>query len=152
MAGTHDNGVEMEGTLEYISPEQTGRMNRVVDYRSDFYSLGMSSNFISIISPSSSLSQYSTHTPSGVTFYELLTGIPPFTQSGPQAYIDLVYKHLAVHPRSILEVLSTSTHSSRDIALSSLYPASHREIIFGDELMMYLDQARSWICTVGRSC
>ena len=40
----------LEGTLAYISPEQTGRMNRGVDFRSDFYSLG-------------------------VTFYELLTGI-----------------------------------------------------------------------------
>jgi serine/threonine protein kinase len=39
----------LEGTLAYMSPEQTGRMNRAVDYRTDFYSLG-------------------------VTFYELLTG------------------------------------------------------------------------------
>lgn len=39
---------QLEGTLAYIAPEQTGRMNRGVDYRSDFYSLG-------------------------VTFYELLT-------------------------------------------------------------------------------
>ncbi len=31
----------IEGTLPYISPEQTGRMNRAVDYRSDFYSLGV---------------------------------------------------------------------------------------------------------------
>ena len=29
------------GTLEYISPEQTGRTNRLIDYRSDLYSLGM---------------------------------------------------------------------------------------------------------------
>jgi len=29
----------LEGSLEYISPEQTGRMNRAVDYRTDFYSL-----------------------------------------------------------------------------------------------------------------
>ncbi|HEX8706539.1 MAG TPA: ATP-binding sensor histidine kinase [Myxococcaceae bacterium] len=43
----------IEGTLAYISPEQTGRMNRSVDYRTDFYSLG-------------------------VTFYELLTGRRPF--------------------------------------------------------------------------
>src|SRR4029078_5054594 len=44
---------QLEGTLAYISPEQTGRMNRVVDYRSDLYSLG-------------------------VTLYELLTGRLPF--------------------------------------------------------------------------
>ncbi|HEY9872196.1 MAG TPA: serine/threonine-protein kinase, partial [Candidatus Obscuribacterales bacterium] len=43
----------LEGTLAYISPEQTGRMNRTLDYRTDFYSLG-------------------------VTFYELLTGKLPF--------------------------------------------------------------------------
>jgi len=41
------------GTLLYISPEQTGRVNRHIDYRSDFYSLG-------------------------VTFYELITGELPF--------------------------------------------------------------------------
>ena len=43
----------LEGTLGYLSPEQTGRMNRGIDYRTDFYSLG-------------------------VTFYELLTGQLPF--------------------------------------------------------------------------
>ncbi len=32
-----------EGTLAYISPEQTGRMNRIVDYRTDLYSLGLCS-------------------------------------------------------------------------------------------------------------
>ncbi|MBD1843528.1 serine/threonine protein kinase [Cyanobacteria bacterium FACHB-63] len=31
----------LEGTLAYISPEQTGRMNRLIDYRTDFYSLGI---------------------------------------------------------------------------------------------------------------
>jgi serine/threonine protein kinase len=31
----------LEGTLAYISPEQTGRMNRGIDYRTDFYSLGV---------------------------------------------------------------------------------------------------------------
>ena len=43
----------LEGTLAYISPEQTGRMNRGIDYRSDLYSLG-------------------------ITFYELLTRQLPF--------------------------------------------------------------------------
>src|SRR4051794_35462283 len=42
-----------EGTLPYISPEQTGRINRLLDYRTDFYSLG-------------------------VTFYQLLCGKLPF--------------------------------------------------------------------------
>jgi predicted ATPase/signal transduction histidine kinase len=57
----------LEGTLAYISPEQTGRMNRGIDYRTDFYSLG-------------------------VTFYELLTGELPFNSNEP---IELVHCHIA---------------------------------------------------------
>ncbi|MDZ8104059.1 MAG: ATP-binding sensor histidine kinase, partial [Nostoc sp. DedQUE12a] len=57
----------LEGTLAYISPEQTGRMNRLIDYRTDFYSLG-------------------------VTFYELLTGKLPFSTTEP---IELVHCHIA---------------------------------------------------------
>ena len=60
----------LEGTLAYISPEQTGRMNRAVDYRTDFYSLG-------------------------VTFYELLTGRLPFDGDDP---LELVHHHLATSP------------------------------------------------------
>ncbi|HEY0604599.1 MAG TPA: serine/threonine-protein kinase PknK [Herpetosiphonaceae bacterium] len=60
----------LEGSLPYISPEQTGRMNRAVDYRSDYYSLG-------------------------VTFYELLTGDLPFQASDP---IELVHAHIARMP------------------------------------------------------
>ena len=54
----------LEGTLAYISPEQTGRMNRGIDYRTDFYSLG-------------------------VTFYELLTGQLPFDSSDPMELVHL---------------------------------------------------------------
>ncbi|MGB3532236.1 MAG: serine/threonine-protein kinase PknK, partial [Microcoleaceae cyanobacterium] len=57
----------LEGTLAYISPEQTGRMNRGIDYRTDFYSFG-------------------------ITCYELLTGKLPFNSDNP---IELVYFHLA---------------------------------------------------------
>ncbi|MEG3986700.1 AAA family ATPase [Microcoleus sp. S28C3] len=57
----------LEGTLAYLSPEQTGRMNRGIDYRSDFYSLG-------------------------VTFYELLTGSLPFVSEDA---MELVHCHLA---------------------------------------------------------
>ncbi len=60
----------LEGTLAYISPEQTGRMNRGIDYRSDFYSLG-------------------------ITFFELLTGQLPFTTTDP---MELVYCHIAKQP------------------------------------------------------
>ncbi|MGB3266409.1 MAG: AAA family ATPase, partial [Microcoleus sp.] len=64
------NPDRLEGTLAYMSPEQTGRMNRAVDYRSDFYSLG-------------------------VTFYELLTGKLPFDSSDP---LELVHCHIAKQP------------------------------------------------------
>ncbi|MBD2355897.1 serine/threonine-protein kinase PknK [Tolypothrix sp. FACHB-123] len=57
----------LEGTLAYLSPEQTGRMNRGIDYRSDFYSLG-------------------------VTFFELLTGQLPFQCSDP---MELIHCHIA---------------------------------------------------------
>jgi predicted ATPase/serine phosphatase RsbU (regulator of sigma subunit) len=58
---------ELEGTLAYISPEQTGRMNRVVDQRSDLYSLG-------------------------VTLYELFTQRLPFPSSDP---LEVLHCHLA---------------------------------------------------------
>ena len=60
----------LEGTLAYMSPEQTGRMNRGIDYRTDFYSLG-------------------------VTFYELLTGQLPFNSTDP---MELVHCHIARIP------------------------------------------------------
>ncbi|MEA5583583.1 AAA family ATPase [Nodularia harveyana UHCC-0300] len=66
----------LEGTLTYISPEQTGRMNRGIDYRTDFYSLG-------------------------VTFYELLTGKLPFVSNDP---MELVHSHIAKLPPSLQEV------------------------------------------------
>jgi predicted ATPase/signal transduction histidine kinase len=58
------------GTLAYMAPEQTGRMNRATDARSDLYALG-------------------------VTFYELLTGSLPFTAADP---IELIHSHIAREP------------------------------------------------------
>ena len=59
-----------EDTLAYISPEQTGRMNCAVDYRTDFYSLG-------------------------VTFYEMLTGRSPFQAQDP---LEIIHAHIAKMP------------------------------------------------------
>ena len=68
---------QLEGTLAYIAPEQTGRMNRGIDYRSDFYSLG-------------------------VTFYELLTNQLPFETTDP---IELVHCHIAQQPLPVHEAI-----------------------------------------------
>lgn len=57
----------LEGTLAYLAPEQTGRMNRGIDYRTDFYALG-------------------------VTCFELLTGQLPFCSDDP---LELLHCHIA---------------------------------------------------------
>ena len=67
---TIKNSSVLEGTLAYMSPEQTGRMNQPLDYRTDFYSLG-------------------------VTFYELLTKQLPFTSNDT---MELVHAHIAKQP------------------------------------------------------
>ena len=61
---------EIAGTLAYMAPEQTGRMNRSIDSRSDLYSLG-------------------------VTLYEMLTGALPFTATDPMEW---VHCHIARQP------------------------------------------------------
>ncbi|MGC4035750.1 MAG: adenylate/guanylate cyclase domain-containing protein [Chitinophagaceae bacterium] len=62
--------------LAYISPEQTGRMNRSVDHRSDLYSLG-------------------------AVFYALLTGRQPFSYDDP---LEMIHAHIARQPKSPGEI------------------------------------------------
>jgi serine/threonine protein kinase len=69
----------LEGTLAYMAPEQTGRMNRSIDSRSDLYSLG-------------------------VTLYQMLTGSLPFEASDPMEW---VHCHIARKPASPSERLET---------------------------------------------
>ncbi|USR89464.1 trifunctional serine/threonine-protein kinase/ATP-binding protein/sensor histidine kinase [Phormidium yuhuli AB48] len=66
----------LEGTLAYLAPEQTGRMNRGIDYRSDFYALG-------------------------VTLYHLLTGQLPFPGDDP---LEVIHSHIAKTPTPVPEV------------------------------------------------
>ncbi|MCJ8282726.1 MAG: serine/threonine-protein kinase PknK [Rivularia sp. ALOHA_DT_140] len=67
------NPNSLEGTLEYLSPEQTGRMNRGIDFRTDFYAFG-------------------------VTLFELLTGELPFVSDDA---MELVHCHIAKQPHSV---------------------------------------------------
>src|SRR5580658_4654255 len=72
------------GTLEYMSPEQTGRMNRSIDTRSDLYSLG-------------------------VTLYRMLTGVLPFAASDPLEWVHCHIARQATAPAdrgAVLEPLS----------------------------------------------
>lgn len=67
----------LEGTLPYLAPEQTGRMNRGIDYRADYYALG-------------------------ITLYQLLTGQLPFISDDP---LELVHCHIAQLALPIHEIL-----------------------------------------------
>ncbi|UBF25955.1 AAA family ATPase [Kovacikia minuta CCNUW1] len=95
----------LEGTLAYLSPEQTGRMNRGVDYRTDFYSLG-------------------------VTFYELLTGQLPFQSRDA---MELVHCHLAKQPvpphlHSLLPTPPLGTQNSK-LKTQNSFPTPIPEVL-----------------------
>ncbi|GET36997.1 trifunctional serine/threonine-protein kinase/ATP-binding protein/sensor histidine kinase [Microseira wollei] len=79
----------VEGTLAYMSPEQTGRMNRTLDYRTDFYSFG-------------------------VTLYEMLTGQLPFQSDDP---LELVYNHIAKQPIPPQQLLPDIPQSLSEIVM-----------------------------------
>ncbi len=70
------NPKHLEGTLKYISPEQTGRVNKVIDYRTDLYSLG-------------------------VVFYELLTGEVPFDFEDS---MELIHAHITIPAPFVHEI------------------------------------------------
>ncbi len=70
------------GTLAYMAPDQTGRMNRSIDSRSDLYSLG-------------------------VTFYQMLTGSLPFTASDPMEWVHCHIARQPLAPSKRLETVPT---------------------------------------------
>lgn len=86
------NRYVLEGTLNYISPEQTGRMNREIDYRTDIYSLG-------------------------VTFYEILTSRLPFDSHDS---LELIHFHLARPPQPPHEIDPTIPKAISDIIMKCL--------------------------------
>ncbi len=82
----------IDGTLSYISPEQTGRMNRVVDSRSDLYTLG-------------------------VTLYELWLGRLPFRDPDP---LTLVHSQIAKRPLAPIDIEPRTPQALSDILLKLL--------------------------------
>jgi PAS domain S-box-containing protein len=82
----------IEGTLPYMSPEQTGWMNRSLDFRSDLYSLG-------------------------VTFYQMLTGCLPFAAAHPMEW---VHCHIARRPATPSERESTVPAAISNLVLKLL--------------------------------
>src|SRR3954467_546824 len=80
------------GTLPYMAPEQTGRMNRSIDSRSDLYALG-------------------------VTLYEMVTGTLPFTASDP---MELVHSHIARQPTPPCERLKSVPRAVSAIVMKLL--------------------------------
>src|SRR5712672_3157145 len=82
----------ISGTLAYMAPEQTGRMNRSIDARSDLYALG-------------------------VTFYQMLTGSLPFTAADPMEW---VHCHIARKPAPPSERLETVPAAVSNLVLKLL--------------------------------
>ena len=86
------NPEHLEGTLAYLSPEQTGRMNRSVDERTDLYSLG-------------------------VVFYEMFTGQLPF---GEKDKMELIHAHIAKAPKPLTKIKKEIPKILSDIILKLL--------------------------------
>ncbi|KAA8904409.1 hypothetical protein FN846DRAFT_779701 [Sphaerosporella brunnea] len=83
---------ENPAPLQYIAPECTGRMNRSVDYRADFYSLG-------------------------IALYELVVGFLPFRSAEP---LELIHMHIAQLPRPPSEVNASIPLAISDVVMKLL--------------------------------
>ncbi len=111
----------LEGTLAYMSPEQTGRVNRGIDYRTDFYSLG-------------------------VTFYELLTGRLPFRSQDP---LELVHAHISQHPPAPTQVIPTLPLAISHLVLKLMAKAAEDRYQSCQELQADLEHCRQQWETLG---
>ncbi|PTL81382.1 ATP-binding sensor histidine kinase [Vitiosangium sp. GDMCC 1.1324] len=108
---------ESEGTLAYIAPEQTGRMNRLVDHRADLYALG-------------------------ATFYEMLTGVPPFVSADP---VELIHAHLARPPVPPEQLKPSIPQVLSDIVLKLLAKMPEERYQSAEALELDLREAqRQW--------
>jgi predicted ATPase/serine phosphatase RsbU (regulator of sigma subunit) len=112
----------LDGTLAYMSPEQTGRMNRSLDRRTDLYSLG-------------------------VTLYQLLTGHLPFEASDP---LELVHAHIARAPRPIQELAPDVPAPLTAIVLKLLAKAAEDRYQSAEGLKADLEECRTRLRAGGR--
>ncbi|SEU37463.1 trifunctional serine/threonine-protein kinase/ATP-binding protein/sensor histidine kinase [Stigmatella erecta] len=104
----------IEGTLAYMSPEQTGRMNRSVDYRTDLYSLG-------------------------ITLYEMLTGTRPF--HGRDA-LEWFHAHMAVAPKPPLVLVPSLPPVLSAIVLKLMAKVAEERYQSADGLKADLERCR----------
>ena len=106
----------IEGSLPYLSPEQTGRMNRAIDQRSDLYALG-------------------------VTFFQALTGKLPFEANDP---LEWVHCHVARTPPSPAEVVPEVPETLAGVVLKML--AKTPEDRYQSAGGLIADLERCWAC------
>jgi predicted ATPase/serine phosphatase RsbU (regulator of sigma subunit) len=111
----------LDGTLAYMSPEQTGRMNRSLDRRTDLYSLG-------------------------VTFYELLTGRLPFEASDP---LELVHAHIARAPRTPQEISPDVPRMVSDIVVKLMAKGAEDRYQSAEGLKADLEECRARLRSAG---
>ena len=91
-AFSSEGGAAPMGDWAYVSPEQTGRMNRAVDYRTDFYSLG-------------------------IMLYRMLTGQLPFQGNDP---LEWMHCHIARNPLPPCEIAPAIPRAVSDIVMKLL--------------------------------
>jgi len=115
------NPETLEGTLAYISPEQTGRMNRSLDFRTDFYSLG-------------------------VSFYEILTGSLPFHAETP---MEMVHCHIAKIPVSPHEMKKDIPKPVSDIVMKLMSKNSEQRYQSDFGIRADLKECLDQLCSRG---
>ncbi len=112
----------LEGTLAYMSPEQTGRMNRAIDYRTDFYSLG-------------------------VTLYELLAAQLPFAITDA---MELIHCHIAKQPVPPYKLNQEIPQIISDIVMKLLAKTAEDRYQSAYGLRIDLDLCLSQLQTCGK--
>ncbi|MBN3942602.1 AAA family ATPase [Nostoc sp. NMS9] len=112
----------IEGSLPYLSPEQTGRMNRGIDHRSDLYSLG-------------------------ITFYEMLTGQLPFQGKDP---LEWVHCHIAKSPPSPKKLNSDIPQMLCDIIIKLLSKVAEQRYQSALGLQFDLERCLKQLETTGQ--